>query len=475
MNAAISGLRAATRGTEIVSNNISNALTPNYGRRGLELSAMGGGVTGGVRIDAINRQMNEGVVADRRLANAAQQNTQTAANFFRQLEDITGVAGDPGGLSGRLAAFEQSLITAASRPDSIERLSDTVADARRLADGLVIASKEVQNMRTVADGKIADDVDTLNTALEEIARINIQMTTTISRTGGASPVLLDQRQALLDTIGAIVSINVVPRDNGAIAIYSEGGAILLDGSASKIGFQKQNLVTAFQTHDAGTLSGLTLNGQDIRTSAIGGGSLAGQFSVRDTYGVQAQTQLDALASDLISRFANPAVDPSLAPGNPGLFTDGGTLFDPTNTVGLSARLALNSAVDPQKGGEIWRIRDGMGAAAPGSAGDASILSNLRGALEADLAGPLSGSGPAAKSAADLISAFSSLLASTRGSAEQDMTFTAARLNELTQMQLSDGVDTDQELQNLLVLEQAYAANARVIKAADEMLELLTRL
>jgi flagellar hook-associated protein 1 FlgK len=246
MNAAISGLRAATRGTEIVSNNISNALTPNYGRRELELTAIGGGVTGGVKISAINRQMNEGVVADRRLANAAQQNTQTAVNFFRQLEDATGVAGDPEGLSGRLAAFEQSLITAASRPDSIERLSDTVSDARRLAEGLGFASQQVQDMRTQADSQIARDVDTLNTTLEELARLNIQMATTISRTGGASPVLLDQRQALLETVGAIVAINVVPRENGAIGIYSEGGAILLDTSASKIGFKSKTLLRNFK-------------------------------------------------------------------------------------------------------------------------------------------------------------------------------------------------------------------------------------
>jgi flagellar hook-associated protein 1 FlgK len=90
--------------------------------------------------------------------------------------------------------------------------------------------------------------------------------------------------------------------------------------------------------------------------------------------------------------------------------------------------------------------------------------------------PASGSfGLGSRSAADLISSFSGLLASTRGGAEQDMTFTAARLNELTQLQLSGGVDTDQELQNLLVLEQAYAANARVIQAAEEMLDIVTRL
>lgn len=475
MNAAITGLRAAARGTEIVSNNISNALTPNYGRRGLELSTLSNNATGGVRIDGISRQMNESVVADRRFATASQQNTQTAVDFFRTLEDITGIAGSAEGLSGRLASFEQSLISAASRPDAVERLAQAVNDAGSLLDGLGRASAEVQDMRTTADQQIAQDVATLNTALQQVEQINIQITATQSQ-GGSSPALLDQRQTILDTIGAIVPINVVPRDNGAVAIYSEGGAVLLDLSAATIGFEKQNLVTAYQTIEAGTLSGLTLNGQDLlRTSALGGGSLGGHFAVRDTYGVQAQSQLDALARDLVVRFADPAVDPTLAAGDPGLFTDTGAAFDPVNEVGLSARLALNTVVDPAAGGEAWRLRDGLGAVSPGAVGDATLLNNMRGALDTSRV-PVSGDfGTGAQNLTDLFSSFTGMLAVTRNGAEQDLSFTSARLSELTQLQLSEGVDTDQELQNLLVLEQAYAANARVIQAADEMLDILTRL
>lgn len=474
MNAAISGLRAAARGSEIVSNNISNALTPNYGRRGLEISALGYGATGGVQIDGISRHMNEGVVADRRLANAAYQNTQTAVDFFLRLEDITGVAGDAEGIGGRLAAFEESLITAASRSDSVERLADAVQHAQRLAKGLGLASETVQDMRTNADTSIAQEVQTLNTALEQVAKLNVQITSAIARNGG-SPALLDQRQNVLDSIGAIVPINVIPRDNGAVAIYTEGGAILLDINAAEVGFTRQNVVTEFQTLDAGTLSSLTLNGQDVRVSALAGGSLGGHFAVRDTYSVQAQTQLDALARDLVERFDDPSLDSTRGAGDAGLFTDAGSAFDPLDEVGLSRRITLNAAVDPAAGGEVWRLRDGLGAATAGPAGDATLLNELRGVIDAGRI-PASGSfGSARRNAADLISSFSGLLASTRNGAEQDMSFTAARLNELTELQLSNGVDTDQELQNLLILEQAYAANARVIQAADSMLETLTRL
>jgi flagellar hook-associated protein 1 FlgK len=474
MNAAISGLRAASLGTEIVSNNISNALTPSYGTRSMDLSALNLGATGGVRIDGISRQVNESVIADLRSADAAQQNSQTAVDFFLQLEDTLGIAGDENGLSGRLASFEESLIAAASRPDLTERLSDTVADAGRLVDGIANAAQGIQDMRTSADTKIAQDVATLNTALEQVEQLNIQITANLSR-GGSSPALLDQRQSVLDTIGAIVPINAVPRDNGAVAIYTDGGAVLLDITAATIGFDQQNVVTEFQTLEAGTLSGLTMNGQDIRTSALAGGSLGGNFEVRDTYGVAAQEQLDAFARDLVERFADPAVDSTLSSGDPGLFTDAGTAFDSADEVGLSRRLALNFAVDPEAGGEIWRIRDGLGATSTGLVGDSTLLNSLQSALETSRI-PASGDfGSGALTTADLLSSFSGSLASTRSNAEQDLTFTSARFTELTQLSLSEGVDTDKELQNLLILEQAYAANARVIQAADEMIETLTRL
>lgn len=473
MNAALSGLRAAARGTETVSNNISNALTPTYGRREVELSSQSHGMVG-VRVSGMSRHMNEGVVADRRLADAGQQEAQSALTFFLAMEDIVGLAGDSTGISGRLADFEAGLIAAASRPDAIERLTDTVADARRLAERLNQAGDEVQDMRSAADRKIASDVETLNIALLQIEELNQQLVQSQTRSGGRES-LLDQRQEVLDRIGAIVPIRVIPRDNDAVALYTEGGTILLDGSAATIGFDAQNVVTPFQTFAAGTLSGLTLNGTDIAVSKLGGGSLSGAFAVRDDFGVEAQTKLDALARDLMERFEDPAIDTTRGIGDPGLFTDAGIAFDAAAEVGLAQRISVNDIVNPAKGGESWRLRDGLGAVVPGPPGDATLLNGLRGAIQTSRT-PASGDfGIGSFSASGLVSLLNGTLASARGNAEQELTFAASRLAELTELQASEGVDTDQELQNLLLLEQAYAANARILEAADDMLERLVRI
>ena len=76
---------------------------------------------------------------------------------------------------------------------------------------------------------------------------------------------------------------------------------------------------------------------------------------------------------------------------------------------------------------------------------------------------------------NLASTLTSQLGAERAQAEQTQTFTSTQFNELTQLVLAEGVDTDQELQKLLLVEQTYAANARMIEAADEMMQAILRL
>ncbi|MFY9466608.1 MAG: flagellar basal body rod C-terminal domain-containing protein, partial [Lentibacter algarum] len=57
-------------------------------------------------------------------------------------------------------------------------------------------------------------------------------------------------------------------------------------------------------------------------------------------------------------------------------------------------------------------------------------------------------------------------------AEQKLTFASVRATEAEQFLMADGVDTDRELQRLMLIEQAYAANARVLQTVDDMMNAL---
>ncbi|MDZ4136964.1 MAG: flagellar basal body rod C-terminal domain-containing protein, partial [Paracoccaceae bacterium] len=205
---------------------------------------------------------------------------------------------------------------------------------------------------------------------------------------------------------------------------------------------------------------------------LAGGSLAANFALRDDLAPEAQTRLDAVARDLVERFSDPALDPTRAPGAAGLFTDAGVGFLPANEPGLSQRLRLNSAVDPAQGGAVWRLRDGLGAATPGPLGESSLLTSLQNVLGQARQPASGGFAPGARSLSALAGQMASGVASARLSAETEASFATARSSAMKILELQTSVDTDRELQDLLAIENSYAANAKVVQTVDDMIQIL---
>jgi flagellar hook-associated protein 1 FlgK len=67
---------------------------------------------------------------------------------------------------------------------------------------------------------------------------------------------------------------------------------------------------------------------------------------------------------------------------------------------------------------------------------------------------------------------SSLVSSARLRSEARQAQTATRAATLDGQMRAKGVDTDAQMQKLLVLEQSYAANAKVILTLDQMMRTL---
>ena len=194
----------------------------------------------------------------------------------------------------------------------------------------------------------------------------------------------------------------------------------------------------------------------------------------DVTAVEMQDRLDGLAIDLIQRFEDAGIDATRAAGDPGLFTDNGAVLDLANTTGLAQRLELNDIVNPAAGGASWQLRDGLGATAEGDVGDASLLQDLADALEATRTAP-SEIGSGSYSATGLADFVTSLVSNDRTDAERTQSYASAQQSEMRALEEADGVDTDAELQALMVIEQIYAANAQVMQTIDEMLDDLMRI
>lgn len=178
-----------------------------------------------------------------------------------------------------------------------------------------------------------------------------------------------------------------------------------------------------------------------------------------------------VANDIITRLSDDAIDPTKTPGDPGLFVDP----DAAGTLGLASRISVNAAVDPAQGGEIWRLRDGLGATASGPPGNSATLSAVFGAftqIKSLNANGIQG----AFSATDLTAQLSSVVGQKR--IYQDSVLASTQAQHLTLVEAEQsltGVDVDQEMESLLLIEQAYAANARVIQVARDMIDILMEL
>jgi flagellar hook-associated protein 1 len=476
LSSALSGLTATARMAETTSSNVANASTPGYVRRQVELgAAVLGGSGQGVTVRGVLRDVDQFLLNDRRLAQAETADRDARAAFLGVFERAVGTSDQPGSLSGRIAAFDQALMEAASRPESDARLGAAAAAARSLAEALNAASDVVQTERMRADARIEADVATLNAALRQVADLNASIQS-FSGAGRDVSALLDQRQQAVDRIASIVPLREMPRPGNQVALYTTAGAALVDGPPATFGFTRTPTIVPEMTLASGALSGLTLNGRPVATegpaAAVSGGSLSALFALRDDLAVSAQAGLDGLARDLAERFGAGGPDPTLAPGAPGLFTDGGDLALPANEPGLAARLALNAAADPAAGGSARALRDGLAFAGVPQTGDATLLLALSDALTAARPTATAAFPAGSRSLPGLAAEMLGRASSNRLSAEGAGAQSAARLAALEEMEAAGGVDTDAELQALLVIERNYAANARVIQTVDDMIATL---
>ena len=465
ISSAMSGLTATARGTETVAANLSNVMTPGYARRDMQVSSQT--VTGGVRVDGIARIVNSSLLTESRLAGSALSAASTKNAFQVRMEATVGLPGQTGSLGTALNDFQAALGAAATRPDDDLRLAQVVATAGSLANRLNDASTAVQEARSTAQQGIASDVAVLNASLERVAYLNARIAVLDADGTDASP-LMDERQQVIDRIAGIVPVQEVTRDAGRVALFTAEGAVLLDGSLpARIEFQGASQVTAGQTVGA-PLQLLTFNGTPLSQAQMrlfSGGSLQANFQIRDQLGPDLQADLDALAFDLQERLSGPQVDPTLAAGDAGLFTDQGAKASVAGITGLAGRLTLNAALD----GAAWRLRDGLQAAAPGPVGASGILNGMIAALDAARAPTSDG----LQGTATLGTRFGTLEAKVstgRVNSDADLAIRSSRQSTIQSSILADGVDSDAEMQKLLQYEQSYAANARVLRAVDEMLD-----
>lgn len=468
-SSALTGLHVTSRATQLVADNIANAQTEGYGVRTLDQSArvvIGAG--GGVVARGVHRETDEGLLAERRAAAADTASAAAISDFWMQIERAVGVPDDPGSLAHQIGRLEDALSFAIAHPDSDPALSQIADAVRGIAQSFHQIQARVTEQRAAADSRIARDVDSLNHGLEEIVKLNreIQRQTLL---GGAPQALMDTRQRLIDQVAEIVPVTTIAGDDHQIMLMAQDGTILAHRSAARFDFVRTPDLTPAELVEDGAVSALQVNGREIagNSAMLSAGRLGAALSIRDGLAPKVQTQIDALAADTVTRFMGTHVDPGLPPGAFGLFALDGHSVMPADMTGIAGKLQLNALADPKTGGALWRLRDGLHAATPGPVAENAQFGRLVAALRDTV--PLGLSAAGERSLQGHVVNMGADIGTNRLGAETTQSSSKARLAALQDALSAQGVDTDFEMSKLLVLERAYAANARVLATLDAML------
>lgn len=451
---ARSGLSSTAIRSQVASANIANVSTPGYVRREANLTQSG---QSGVTVSEVERIQDTLLVQSRRDALSQSSGSGVIETALDRALTAFGEPGSSTGIFGTLAQFESDLQTLRATPESSAAQSIAVDSLKEMTQALTKASQDLQRERTTADAQLVADIEQVNAYAEDLFEINGFIRKTEAAGGDTAP-LLDQRDTLIDEISIRLAVDVDYSANGSVQVRTSTGLSIVGPTVNKIEFEPSFRIGALDTTTAngGRLSIPTISGYPIAPGsgahAVNEGRIAAYLELRDTHLPEQAGALDDFAYNLAEAFDGI--------GEP-ILLDNGNPIDPLNRTGLSERLTVNALLDPARGGEPRRLRDGLASAVPGAPGNDVLLTQMTETLA-----------PFSDSLGDVISDASAAVFRAQrihsGNLAREVTLTEATA------QLSS-VDLDYELQTLIAIEQAYTANAQVIQTIKDMFDILARI
>lgn len=451
LNTAYTGLVAASRGLDVVGQNIANANTDGYTRQRVTTSAADAVRAGmfsgpvrpgqGVFVDGIARLGDAHLDARVRVTGAATGFATTRAEALAALESTLNEPGD-NGISAGLGEFWASWQNLANNTGDASAAT-VVLDAAgvlntRIAAGYRETQAQWTQLRRSTDAMVAE----VNSAAVRIAELNDIIRTTTA--AGTSPnELIDQRAQLASSIASLAGGTVRDAGDGTIDVLIGGNALVSGGTARPL-----------QVAGARGLEGAASDVVRVEwahrpgvPAALDGGEVAAALSTLAPTGAIAE------AASFYNTFAQDLADQVNAVHRTGATADGRTGLDFFAVTGDPS--ALNLTV------------------VPGGVGDIAAANPGAGALDGSIADAVAGIGSATGSPDTVWTAFVAELGSETQSALKAATLAGLAASSAVERQLSgSAVSMDEEQLNLLTFQHAYQGAARVMTAIDQMLDTL---
>ncbi len=449
------GLKTASYGVEVTGQNVTNASTEGYVRRRLVSQTRvphrtpHGVYTGqGVTVGAVKRDIDR-FATERAFEAMGDQSMASTASETLNIVEANFKEGDTSGIADRLDKFFDSLTELTSEPsDHGLRLAardagqDLVDSVNRGGDALL------QSIRRAED-RIKDELKGVNSILDEIETLNRRISDSDAINGPAD--LMDARDGLVETLAQKIGVDVDYKANGQMSLFVGGHALVQDVNV-------RQLETAVDPVTGMLSVKVTAGEGSIKVDSFLSGEIGGLVAARD----QAKSTLDSL-----DEFAEEFVDEINAQHSSGFDAYGSPGLDfftlPTGFTNASTAMSLDAVLAT----DINMI---AAAGSPGSeVGDGGNLANIIDVENTDLF-----KGGTMNSREFVASIYSDLGNAIVGF-EVDATTHGAIMSDLNSLkEATSKVDLDEEAVSLMQYQAAYQAAARVVTAADDLLNELMR-
>jgi len=446
-----SGLRAATVGVNVTSQNATNAATPGYSRREVVQDPLPGPPLGGNGVATRGPVRTVDRFVERRLLGASAAHAEASARLsaLGPLDDAFSASA---GLGSALDAFQNAIQALTAAPSDGPTRSQVLSSASALADAFQRTASTLTTARSDADAQITDQVSTANGLLTQIDSLQQQIKK--SELGGVEASdLRDQRDQRIRDLAKIVPINVVDGAHGAVNVLLEGGMGLVsaDGGTALLGTKPNATTGALDV----TVS--SAGAAAVVTDRLTGGTVGGLIHARDQELPAASAKLDQLAYDIATSYS--------AAHASGVGLDGGTGRALFSTSATATGAATSFAVSTDVLGHPERIAAGT---------DPTLVSgDNRNALALSALATTSITTGGTRTAGDALSDLIATSGEAVQSAKRDSDVLGAAESQATALRSSiSGVSSDDEMVALTQFQRAYDASAKVVQAADQMLQTL---
>jgi len=364
LTTSLSGLNAAQTSLALVAGNVANAQTPGYVRKVAVLTQNAVGTAGtSVQVSAINRVLDQFVQAQLRTESAGASYASVRASLYDQLQSVYGTPNATSTLESAFNNFTTALQALSTSPDDGTARAGVVTAAQQFAQQLNTTSDGIQSLRQQAELALSDDVSQANNCLQQIAKLNEQLSA--AGQDAAAAALEDQRDGYLAQLSKLMDIRVINSGNNQVTVLTTSGVELVGAKAATLSFDAQGVVTPQTQWSADptkrTLGTVTLTAPNgtktdlVANGAIRAGEIAGYLDMRDNVLVQAQAQLDQLAAAMSSALSDTTTPGTAATVGPqsGFDVDIGSL-SAGNTITLTY---TDTATNTQRQLTLMRVND----------------------------------------------------------------------------------------------------------------------